>query len=90
MGDIVSQLLARRGYAQVQSSAGLDAVLQQVLEPALAQQVRVGRLRAGILELYATDSVSLQELSFHHHQLLMAFQSQLPDSKIKRLRCAIG
>jgi hypothetical protein len=90
MGDVVSQLLARRGYAQIQASQELEAIVRESLDPRLAGQIRIGRLRAGTLELVVRDSVVLQELSFQQATLLAHLQSKLTTTKLKRLRLLIG
>ncbi len=86
LGSLVNQLIARRGYAQVFASESLQATLEAEVGLTLATSVRVGNVRAGVLQIFATDSVTLQELTFRKRAILNRFQADLPDNKINDLR----
>ena len=89
IGSIVNQLMARRGYAQVVASEQLQHAITEAIGEPLAATVRVGNLRAGVLQLYAADSVTLQELNFQKRKILKHFQKKLPETKVNDLRFRI-
>src|SRR5262245_49670685 len=64
MGDVMSQLLARRGYAQVQSAALCESAWQTAVGEKLAPHTRPGNVRRGVLEVLVATSSVLQELAF--------------------------
>ncbi len=86
LGALVSQLLSRRGYAQVMAGEELQTVLEAEVGQQLAGSVRVGNLKRGILHIYLTDSVTHQELTFRKRALLSRFQAALPTSGITEIR----
>lgn len=89
IGAIIGQLMARRGYAQVQASEEMDRVLQQVVGPALAQSCRCGNVRRGTLDVTVSDSVASQELSFQKRAIVKAMQQEYPNSGIKAVRFSV-
>lgn len=89
IGSIVNQLLARRGYAQVFAADALQSVVEAEVGTSLAGSVRVGKVRGGVLQIFAADSVTLQELTFRKRALLKRIQADLPENKINELRFRI-
>lgn len=89
IGSIVNQLLARRGYAQVFAADALQSVVEAEVGHPLASSVRVGKVRGGVLQIFAADSVTLQELTFRKRALLKRIQADLPENKINELRFRI-
>ncbi len=89
IGSLLSQLMARRGYAQITSSDELSETVIAEVGPVLATAISVGNLRGGILQIYASDSVTLQELNFQKRQILKRIQNAHPQSKVTDLRFRI-
>ncbi len=89
ISSLVSQLMARRGYAQVMAGQEFQRVIEAAVGPGLASSVRVGNLRGGVLHLYATDSVSLQELNFAKRKILKRIRSEMPEGNVTDLRFRI-
>jgi hypothetical protein len=89
IGSLVNQLMSRRGYAQVMASDAIHQAIASVLDPHLKAAFQVGNLRGGILQVYATDSVSMQELNFRKRAMLKHLQKTLPESKVTDLRFRI-
>ena len=89
MGSLVNQLIARRGYAQVQAADQLRQAVDAAVGRELAKTVRPGNLRRGVLELYASDSVTLQELTFMKRRILKKLTAAMPQSGIKDIRFRI-
>lgn len=81
--------MARRGYAQIAATDQMYAVISSTVSPELASAIRIGKLNQGVLQVYAPDSVSLQELNFQKRTILKKLQSAMPDSKITDLRFRI-
>jgi len=89
IGALVSQLMSRRGYAQVLASDAIHQAIASVLDPHLKAAFQVGNLRSGVLHIYATDSVSLQELNFRKRAMLKHLQQTLPETQVTDLRFRI-
>lgn len=81
--------MARRGYAQVFANQQLQQVVAELLGQRLAAGVRVGTLKRGVVEIYADDSVTLQELTFMKRKLIKAMNATMGDAKIRDLRFRI-
>ena len=90
MGDLVAQLLARRGYAQETTAADITAAWQAAAGEQLARQTRVGMVRRGTLEVVVGNSAVSQELTFRKTQLLADLIARLPDHQIKNIRFRTG
>lgn len=86
IGSLLSQLMSRRGYAQIFASDALQAALEAEVGLSLASSVRVGKVRGGVLQIFASDSVTLQELTFRKRSILKRIQADLPENKINDLR----
>ncbi len=90
IADVVSRLLARRGYAQVSNLAALERAWQDVAGIELATHSRPARLRRGILDVHVRNSATLQELSFNKRRLLQNLQQIAEGKQIRDLRFRIG
>ena len=90
IGDVLTQLIARRGYAREQSSAALEAAWQQAAGAKLAAQTRAGSIRRGTLEVLVTSNLLAQELGFEHDALIARLQTLSPQTKITKLRFRVG
>jgi hypothetical protein len=89
IGSLINQLLSRRGYAQVSVNESLNRAIASVLESHLHSSFLVGNLRGGVLQIFAKDSVSLQELVFRKRAILQELQKSLPECKVRDLRFRI-
>ena len=90
IGNVLSELMARRGYARVQSAAAYDAAWREAAGPLAAKYTRPGQLRGGTLEVVVANSTLMQELGFQKSGLLQALAKLLPDEGIKNLRFRVG
>lgn len=86
IGKLVNQLMSRRGYAQSTANEQLQSVITAQVGEALGSHLRVGNLRAGVLQVFAVDSVTLQELNFHKRAILQTLQRSFPDARVTDLR----
>jgi predicted nucleic acid-binding Zn ribbon protein len=90
IGNILSELMARRGFARIQSIEALDAAWRQAAGPLAAQYTRVGAIRRGVLEIIVANSTLVQELGYQKLDILATLQQLLPDEGIKCLRFRAG
>jgi predicted nucleic acid-binding Zn ribbon protein len=86
ISEVVSRLLARRGYAQVQHGAECEQAWKRVAGTQLAQNSRVGRLQRGVLEIAVKNSATLQELTFRKRKLLQQLQELIGAQQVQDLR----
>lgn len=94
MGDIVGQLLVKRGYANVQQAASLDAAWNQAVGERFSSQTKAGQVKRGVLEVFVGNSAILQELTFVKAKLVKslaqaAATSQVPE-KIRDIKFRVG
>lgn len=90
MGDVLAELMARRGYARQQATANYEAAWREAAGELLARHTRVGVVRRGALEVTVANSVLLQELTFQKHAILGQLSRLLPDERIDKLRLRVG
>ncbi len=86
IGTIVSQLMSRRGYASVATENALTDSIAKSVGPVMAASITVGKLSRGVLQVYAVDSVVMQELTFQKQQILKALSKDHPQAKITDIR----
>ncbi len=89
LGSIVNQLMARRGYAQVNANEAMLASLVSEVGPEIGNDCSVGKLRSGVLHVFVTNSVTLQELNFRKRGILKRLQAETPGETIKDIRFRI-
>jgi predicted nucleic acid-binding Zn ribbon protein len=90
VGDVLAELMARRGYARVQSAAAYETAWCEAAGPLAAEYTRVGQLSRGTLEIIVAHSALVQEFGFQKQGLLEALNGLLPDQGIKNLRFRVG
>jgi len=90
MADVLSELLARRGYARVQAGAQYAAAWRQAAGELLAGHSRVGAVRGGALEVVVANSTLLQEITFQKQSIMSHLARLLPDERIHSLRLRVG
>jgi predicted nucleic acid-binding Zn ribbon protein len=90
IGNILAELMARRGFARVQSAAACEDAWRQAAGDLAARYTRVGSVRRGKLEVTVANSTLVQELSFQKAALLRKLSRLLPDERIRDLRFRVG
>lgn len=90
IGEILPELMARRGYARLQSAGAYDRAWREAAGSVAAGYTRVGSLRRGTLEVIVAHSTLVQELGFQKTRLLKSLAELLPDEGIKNLRFRLG
>ena len=91
IGDILAELMARRGYARVQTAVAFDDAWREATEalaigPLVAEHTRVGALRRGTLEVLVGNSLLVQELGYEKPTILKRLAELLPDERIENIR----
>ncbi len=90
IGDILAQVVQRRGYAQVRASSARDEAWKEVAGEELAAMTRIGGVRRGVMEVIVANSLLMQELTFRKEELLAGLHRALPEADIKQLRFRVG
>jgi predicted nucleic acid-binding Zn ribbon protein len=90
IANVLSELMARTGYARVQGTADYEEAWREAAGPLASQYSRVGPLRRGTLEVVVGNSVLIQELGFQKQALLAALAARLPEQGIRDLRFRLG
>src|SRR5205809_2398619 len=90
MRDVLSQLLAKRGYAQIQTAAICEAAWQEAVGPGLAADTRPGNVRRGVLEVLVRNPSVSSELGFLKTKIVTMLTKLVPEQKIRDLRFRVG
>src|SRR5262245_62587408 len=88
--DVLSQLLAKRGYAQVQTAATCDAAWREAVGAKLAADSRPGNVRRGVLEVLVRDSATHHELAFVKAKAIKTLARLVPEQQIRDVRFRVG
>ncbi len=89
VSQVMSSLLAKRGYAR-QQSGDRFAEAWRAAAKRLAAHSRPGNLRGGVLEIFVRNSTMLQELKFQERKIVAALCENLRETTIKKLRFRVG
>lgn len=90
ISNILADLMARRGFARVQSTEAYEEAWRDAAGPLAAKYTQVGALKRGTLEVVVANSTLVQELTFQKDAILHKLAAQLPDEKIRNLRFRVG
>ncbi len=90
IANVLSRLLSRKAYTQVQSADQREAAWRDIVGPDLAAHSRVGRVQRGVLQIVVRNSALMQELSFRKKNLVKRMMAKLPELKIRDLRFHVG
>ncbi len=90
IGNVIAQLVSRRGYAQIHAAGERDAAWQAAAGAELAKMTQVSALRRGVFEVLVANSLLMQELTFRKEDLLARLQKALPETGVTQLKFKIG
>jgi predicted nucleic acid-binding Zn ribbon protein len=90
IGDVLAQIQARHGFAQVQSAQQLAEAWREAVGPMLAAHTRVAALRRGVLEIIVESSAIVQEMTFQKETLTAKMADLAPESSVRQLRFRVG
>lgn len=90
IADVLSEMMARRGYARDQSRADLAEAWREAAGSLVAEHSRVGLVRRHVLEVTVTHSALVQELTFQKGAILTRLRELAPQEGIADLRFRVG
>jgi predicted nucleic acid-binding Zn ribbon protein len=90
IGDVLAQVMARRGYARVQSGGACAAAWSEAAGEKLAAQTRATTVKRGVLEVLVASSTLLQEIGFQKAALVRRLAELAPDENIRDLKLRVG
>ena len=90
IGNILAELMARRGYAQVQAATACADAWKQAAGEMLARHSRATQIKRGVLEVICSNSTMVQEMSFQKAGLLKRLGELMPGEPIRDLRFRVG
>jgi len=90
IGSVMGQLLAKKGYGQVQAAKSCASAWQEAVGNRFEKDTRCGSVRRGILEITVRNSLVLQELTFLKTQLVKDLARLVPEHKITGLKFKVG
>ena len=86
IADVLASMMARRGYAQIESEFAFSKAWREAVGQQLAEHSRPARIRRSVLEVITRSSIVMQELSFQKTQILRSLTKLLPEKRIRDLR----
>ena len=86
IGEVFPQLLARRGYADVQRSSALKEAWQEVAGRVFSKHSRAVRNSGGVVEIAVANSATLQELTFRKKNLLRQLATKLSGETVSDIK----
>jgi predicted nucleic acid-binding Zn ribbon protein len=90
IGDVLAELMARQGFARIQSSVAFEAAWREAAGELASRYSRPGRVRRGKLEVTVANSTVVQELTFRKPALLESLSGLLPELTINDIRFRVG
>ena len=90
VGDVVGQLLVKRGYANVQQSVTLQMLWQTAAGEKYANNTKAAQIRRGVLEVVVINSAVMQELTFVKAKLVKALAQSAAEQNITSIRFKVG
>jgi hypothetical protein len=90
IGNILAELMARRGYARVRSGGACAEAWIAAAGDAVAACTRATLVRRGVLEVLVSNSMMIQEIGFQKPLLIKRLADLLPDENIRDLKLRVG
>jgi predicted nucleic acid-binding Zn ribbon protein len=88
--NALSQLLAKKGYAQIQTANACTTAWREAVGEKIAASTRPGNVRRGILEVLVRNNAVLQDLAFLKTKAVRALTRLIPEQQIKDIRFRVG
>jgi predicted nucleic acid-binding Zn ribbon protein len=90
IGEILSELMARRGYARVQSGDACAQAWRAAAGHETARHSRATQVRRGVLDVLVSNSMMAQEIGFRKPDLIKRLAELLPDENVRDLKLRVG
>src|SRR5687767_6151896 len=84
--DALSQLLAKKGYAQIQTANVCTTAWREAVGDKIAADTRPGNIRRGILEVLVRNPSVNHELGYLKAKIVRTLTKLIPEQQIKGLR----
>ena len=88
--NIISQLMARKGYCQTQSANQLEEVWFQIVGPKWQQKTKPGNVNRGVLEVFVANAAVNQKIGFEKKKFLTQLKQRVPQNKITDIKFRVG
>ena len=83
---MITQIISRKGFTQNVLHEEWERVWNDAVGELIAAQTRIGTLNRGTLEIFVTNAVISQELSFRTVELVEILNAVTPDKKITKIK----
>jgi predicted nucleic acid-binding Zn ribbon protein len=90
IGDVLAELMARRGYARERSAGACAQAWREAAGPSVAECSRATQIRRGVLEVLVTHSTLVQEIVYQKAELIKKLAVLLPQENIRDLKLRVG
>ena len=90
ISQVVSQLMTKRGYGQIQAAEEMALAWQEAVGANLASLSTPIKLKRGVLEIAVQNSVVLQELMFQKSEILEKLTRTDAGQQVKDIRFRVG
>ncbi len=88
--NILSQLMARKGYGQTKTNDELDETWNAIVGDKWQHKTRVGNVSRGVLEVFVSSAAVNQHLGFQKKKLIAELSKRVPQNKIKDIKFSLG
>lgn len=88
--NILSQLMARKGYGQKKTNDELDEIWNVIVGEKWQTKTRVGNISRGVLEVFVSSAAVNQHLGFQKKKLIAELIKRVPQNKIKDIKFSLG
>ena len=88
--NILSQLMARKGYGQTKTNNELDETWNAIVGDKWQNKTRVGNVSRGVLEVFVSSAAVNQHLGFKKKKLIAELNRRVPQNKIKDIKFSLG
>lgn len=86
IGEVLNELLARRGYAQVQAGERLAEAWSAAAGAELSALTQPGAIQRGVLNVATTHTLAVQELQIRQAELLARLQELAPELGVRAIK----
>ena len=88
--NILSQLMARKGYGQTKTNDELNETWNAIVGEKWQNKTRVGNVSRGVLEVFVSSAAVNQHLGFQKKKLIAELSKRVPQNKIKDIKFSLG
>ena len=90
MSDLVSKLMARKGYGQLAAHEALNEHWETIVGKRLGKHSRVVHVSRGTVQILVENSAVLQELVFQKKKILTKLKQAFTKQEIVEVKFRIG